>query len=547
MAVALRGTSRTGRRRHRRGGASARDATCAARRLRAHDVAPRPRPAPARAASPRRPARPPARTWPLVPAADGAGAGRARRRRPRPPHRHAARPASTAASTSPPRRGTPVRAPARGAVTLRRRGPGAGRRLGRLRRARATYVRPRRARGPPRRRPARRAPAGERRRGAPRLHARGARAAARLRRSARPLAEPGARRGAAAPAPLGRRPAARSRGGPRPGPRRRLGAGAARSAAAAVGRRRAGLAPGRPGLGAGHAIRRARRAAGAGGPLSSIARRMAFYVTTPIYYVNAAPHLGHAYTHDRRRHPRPPHAPARRGRVLPHRHRRARRAGRRRRPSARASRRGSSPTATPSASRTLMPQHQRHQRLLHPHHRPATTTRAVQEVMQRIHDNGHVYKGIYEGWYCPRCADFKTETRDRAGQHVPDPPDPARARARGELVLPALGLPGAARALYAEQPDFVMPAHALQRGALVHQAAGCTTSRSRARSSSGACPCPWDPDHVFYVWFDALLNYYTALRTRATARTSPTASGRRRSTSSARTSSSSTRCSGRRC
>ena len=34
----------------------------------------------------------------------------------------------------------------------------------------------------------------------------------------------------------------------------------------------------------------------------------------------------------------------------------------------------------------------------------------VQEIMQRVYDNGHVYKGLYEGWYCPRCADFKTET-----------------------------------------------------------------------------------------------------------------------------------------
>ena len=35
--------------------------------------------------------------------------------------------------------------------------------------------------------------------------------------------------------------------------------------------------------------------------------------------------------------------------------------------------------------------------------------RRVQEVMQAVHDNGHVYKGTYEGWYCPRCADFKTD------------------------------------------------------------------------------------------------------------------------------------------
>src|SRR5262245_62611437 len=35
--------------------------------------------------------------------------------------------------------------------------------------------------------------------------------------------------------------------------------------------------------------------------------------------------------------------------------------------------------------------------------------RRVQDVMQRVYDNGYAYKGMYEGWYCPRCADFKTE------------------------------------------------------------------------------------------------------------------------------------------
>ena len=42
----------------------------------------------------------------------------------------------------------------------------------------------------------------------------------------------------------------------------------------------------------------------------------------------------------------------------------------------------------------------------------------VQEVLQRVHDNGHVYKGTYEGWYCPRCADFKTENEIERGQHA---------------------------------------------------------------------------------------------------------------------------------
>ena len=36
-------------------------------------------------------------------------------------------------------------------------------------------------------------------------------------------------------------------------------------------------------------------------------------------------------------------------------------------------------------------------------------TDRVAEIMQRVYDNGHVYEGTYEGWYCPRCAAFYTE------------------------------------------------------------------------------------------------------------------------------------------
>src|SRR4029078_12523907 len=43
----------------------------------------------------------------------------------------------------------------------------------------------------------------------------------------------------------------------------------------------------------------------------------------------------------------------------------------------------------------------------------------VQEVLQRVHDNGHVYKGLYEGWYCPRCADFKVENEIAEGNRCP--------------------------------------------------------------------------------------------------------------------------------
>ena len=78
-------------------------------------------------------------------------------------------------------------------------------------------------------------------------------------------------------------------------------------------------------------------------------------------------------------------------------------------------------------------------------------------------------KGVYEGWYCPRCADFKTERELGPGQHLPDPRDPAREGARGELVLPPLRLPGAARSALRGAAGLRRPRLPPQRGGLLHQ------------------------------------------------------------------------------
>src|SRR5437660_7377670 len=43
----------------------------------------------------------------------------------------------------------------------------------------------------------------------------------------------------------------------------------------------------------------------------------------------------------------------------------------------------------------------------------------VQYVLNRVHENGHTYKGLYEGWYCPRCADFKVENEILEGNRCP--------------------------------------------------------------------------------------------------------------------------------
>src|SRR4051794_18220079 len=235
---------------------------------------------------------------------------------------------------------------------------------------------------------------------------------------------------------------------------------------------------------------------------------MAYYITTPIYYVNAAPHLGHAYTtigadilarHMRQRgedvffltgtdeHGEPVALAAEREGVTPR------------------------ELADRNAERflALLPRinvsNDFFIRTSDPRHHAR-----VQEVMQRVHDNGHVYKGMYEGWYCPRCADFKTEAEIGPDHSCPIHKIPLDREREENWFFRLSSFQAPLERLYAEQPDFVTPRHRYNEALSFIRSGLNDVSLSRANIRWGVT-VPWDPDHVFYVWFDALLNYYTAL------------------------------------
>ena len=238
---------------------------------------------------------------------------------------------------------------------------------------------------------------------------------------------------------------------------------------------------------------------------------MAFYVTTPIYYVNAAPHLGPRVHDDRRRHPRPPHAPARRGRLLPHRHRRARRAGR---PGRRARGRHAEGARRPqrrSASRTLMPQHQRLQRLLHPHHRPAARASASRRSCSASTTTATSTRASTRAGTAR--AARTSRPRPRSARTTPARSTASRSTASSEenWFFRLSTLPGAARAALRRAARLRAAARRASTRRARSSPAASRTSRSRRAKLTWGVPVPWDREHVFYVWFDALLNYYTAL------------------------------------
>jgi methionyl-tRNA synthetase len=235
---------------------------------------------------------------------------------------------------------------------------------------------------------------------------------------------------------------------------------------------------------------------------------MSFYITTPIYYVNAQPHLGHAYTtiatdvlarHMRQRgeevffltgtdeHGEPVADAARAQGLEP------------------------KQLADRNAERfkSLMPQLNASNDFFIRTSDPEHMTK-VQEVLQRVHDNGYVYKGTYEGWYCPRCADFKVENEILEGNLCPIHEIELTRESEENYFFALSKFQEPLERLYAEQPDFVMPPHHYNEARSFITSGLQDVSLTRARMHWGV-EVPWDPSHVFYVWFDALLNYYTAL------------------------------------
>ncbi|MGH2903911.1 MAG: methionine--tRNA ligase [Solirubrobacteraceae bacterium] len=235
---------------------------------------------------------------------------------------------------------------------------------------------------------------------------------------------------------------------------------------------------------------------------------MSYYVTTPIYYVNAAPHLGHAYTtiavdalarHHRQRgeevffltgtdeHGEPVADAAHALGIEPQ------------------------ELADKNAERfkALVPQlgaaNDFFIRTTDPRHMAK-----VQEVLTRVRENGYVYEGTYEGSYCPRCADFKAENEVEEGNRCPIHHVELTREREDSYFFKLSAFQEPLERLYEQREDFVAPRTRYNEALSFLRSGLHDVPLSRHKLSWGV-PVPWDEEHVFYVWFDALLNYYSAL------------------------------------
>ena len=243
-----------------------------------------------------------------------------------------------------------------------------------------------------------------------------------------------------------------------------------------------------------------------------------FYATTPIFYVNDAPHIGHAYTEVA-------------ADVLTRWHRqRGENAflltgtdehGEKILRTAAANKVSPKDWADKLVAEAWLPlletidiNNQDFIRTTEPRHE-----KNVQVFLQHLYDTGFIYKGSYEGNYCVGCEEYKTEADliDGVGEYAGQPVCAIHTRPveklqetnyffkLSEFEQPLLDF-------YAANPKFVQPESAknevvsfVRRGL-----EDLSISRSKEKFDWGI-DIPWDNGHITYVWFDALLNYITAI------------------------------------
>ena len=136
--------------------------------------------------------------------------------------------------------------------------------------------------------------------------------------------------------------------------------------------------------------------------------------------------------------------------------------------------------------------------------------RAVQKIFTRLYEQGDIYKGNYEGWYCTPCESFWTETQLVDGK-CPDCGREVQKTKEEAYFFRLSRYQDRILKLFEEHPEFLEPES--RRNEMVNNfiRPGLEDLCVSRTSFKWGVPVEFDPKHVVYVWIDALTNYITAL------------------------------------
>ena len=136
--------------------------------------------------------------------------------------------------------------------------------------------------------------------------------------------------------------------------------------------------------------------------------------------------------------------------------------------------------------------------------------KAVQKIFKQLYDQGDIYKGSYEGWYCTPCESFWTETQLVDGK-CPDCGREVRRTSEEAYFFRLSKYQDQLIKLFEEHPEFLEPAS--RRNEMLNNfiKPGLEDLCVSRTSFTWGVPVTFDPKHIVYVWVDALSNYITAL------------------------------------
>jgi methionyl-tRNA synthetase len=232
-----------------------------------------------------------------------------------------------------------------------------------------------------------------------------------------------------------------------------------------------------------------------------------FYITTPIYYINAEPHLGHAYT------TMVADAIARSRRLMGQDvffltgtdehgqkvERAAKKAG----------------METPAFADVIAAKYRDLFKALNISNDDFIRTTeprhiaASQEIWRRVRERGYLYKAAYEGWYCTVDELFVPESQLIDGSRCPTCGSTVERLSEESYFFKLSEFQQPLLDHYAAHPEFITPE--IRRNEMTAFVSAGLRDLSVSRTSfKWGIPVPGDPAHVMYVWFDALTNYITA-------------------------------------
>jgi methionyl-tRNA synthetase len=137
--------------------------------------------------------------------------------------------------------------------------------------------------------------------------------------------------------------------------------------------------------------------------------------------------------------------------------------------------------------------------------------RCARQFIQKVHDAGYIYKGGYEGWYCDGCEAFKTETEAKENNgHCPIHKTPLVRRTEPCYFFALSRFQDRLIKHFEENPDFIQP-ESRRNEILSLVQGGLQDVNITRQGQEWGIRVPFDEQFTIWVWFDALLTYFTGI------------------------------------